>query len=105
MRTDQFFRCLADTLRFNLLHLIWQEKDEVELQQLAASMEEGEKKLSRHAALLVKNQLIIERRHELSRYYRINPDMPKWQSKVLKHSFSAIKTEQELSMILEKESA
>ncbi|XOV81243.1 MAG: metalloregulator ArsR/SmtB family transcription factor [Aestuariibacter sp.] len=83
MRTEQFFRCLADQVRLQALFLLWPD-NELNLTHLALTLQQSESQVSRHLALLMKNGLILERREQLDRFFRINPDMPKWASKVLK---------------------
>lgn len=83
MRTEQFFRCLADQVRLKALYLLWPD-NELNLTSLALTLQQSESQVSRHLALLMKNGLILERREQLDRFFRINPDMPKWVSKILK---------------------
>ncbi|MBE1298645.1 MAG: transcriptional regulator [Alteromonadaceae bacterium] len=86
MRTEQFFRCLADQKRINTILLIWHSQ-EVSLFQLACVLEQSENSVARNMALLLKNNIVIERRQELDRLYRINPELPRWAYKVLKHTY------------------
>lgn len=86
MRTEQFFRCLADQKRINIVLLIW-DSQEVSLFQLATVLGQTENSIARHMALLLKNNIVLERRQELNRLYRINSELPRWAYKVLKHTY------------------
>ncbi len=91
MRTDQFFRCLADQTRLNIVLLLWH-CHELSLTQLANVLNLPTGTLSRNLALLVKHNILCERSHELDRYFRINSELPAWAYKILKHTYIGNKT-------------
>lgn len=102
MRTDQFFRCLADRTRVNIILLLWSD-GELSVTELSALLAQSESQVTRHMALMRKNAMVIERRHELNRYFRINSDMPKWAFKVLKHTYNGNKSNVDLLLSTESE--
>lgn len=85
MKTEQFFRCLADNLRLRIVVLLWQE-GELSTVAIAQILGTNESLIRRQMALLNKNQIVLLRQKELFQFYQINKDLPVWMSKILKHT-------------------
>ena len=85
MKTAQFFRCLADDLRIQIILLLWQ-GGELSTTAIANILGSNESVIKRQMALLSKNHLVVFRQKELFHYYRINNDLPIWMQKILKHT-------------------
>jgi len=86
MKSEHFFRCLADPLRIRLVLLILQEGEQSSA-VLAKRLACSESVVRRQMALLNKHQLVVSRQKELLCYYRINSDLPIWMQKILKHTY------------------
>ena len=90
MKTAQFFRCLADDLRIQIMLLLWQ-GGELSTTAIANILGSNESVIKRQMALLSKNQLVVFRQKELFHYYRINNDLPIWTQKIFKHTLRGSK--------------
>ena len=85
MKTEQFFRCLADNLRLRIVLLLWQE-GELSTVAIAQVLGTNESLIRRQMALLNKNQIVLLRQKDLFQFYQINKDLPVWMNKILKHT-------------------
>ena len=85
MKTAQFFRCLADDFRIQIMLLLWQ-GGELSTTAIANILGSNESVIKRQMALLSKNQLVVFRQKELFHYYCINNDLPIWTQKIFKHT-------------------
>lgn len=86
MKTEQFFRCLADPLRLRIVLLLWQQ-GELSTQVIAERLHSSENHIRRQMVLLSKNQLVRFRQKELFHCYQLNTDLPVWVQKTLKHTW------------------
>jgi len=86
MKTEQFFRCLADSVRVKIVLLLCHQ-GELNATSIASVLNSNESTIKRHMALMVKNQIVLFRQKDLYHYYRINPDLPVWMQKILKHTY------------------
>lgn len=91
MKTEQFFRCLADPLRLRIVLLLWQE-GELSTQAIAAVLDSSESHIRRQMVLLSKNQLVLFRQKDLFHCYQLNSDLPAWVQKILKHTWRGNKS-------------
>lgn len=82
-----FYKSLADETRLRCVLLIAQE-EELCVCELMEALQDIQPKISRHLALLRKNQLLVDRRQGQWIYYRINPALPEWASTVIKQSLA-----------------
>lgn len=85
MKTEQFFRCLADNLRLKMVLLLWQE-GELSTVAIAQILGVNESPIKRQMALLNKNQIVLIRQKDLFQFCQINKDLPVWAQKILKHT-------------------
>ncbi|WP_319941753.1 metalloregulator ArsR/SmtB family transcription factor [Aestuariirhabdus haliotis] len=78
----QFFKSLTDEVRLRCLMLV-QYEGELCVCEMMAALDEIQPKVSRHLALLKKNDLLVDRRQGQWMYYRINPELPCWAKTVI----------------------
>ncbi len=81
----QFFKCLADETRLKILMLVTLEQ-ELCVCELMAALDESQPKISRHLALLRKHKLLTDTKHSQWVYYKLNPALPLWASKLIQQS-------------------
>ncbi|WP_018624864.1 metalloregulator ArsR/SmtB family transcription factor [Kangiella aquimarina] len=82
MEPTEFFKCLADETRLRSLLLI-QQVSELCVCELMEALDESQPKVSRHLAQLRQCGLLLDRRDGKWVYYRLNPELPNWTTKVL----------------------
>jgi len=80
--TEQFFRCLADPVRLNIVMLLLHEQELCSC-HLAQILPETLSKVSRNLVLLRNKGVLTERSKELWLYYRINDNLPDWATQLL----------------------
>ena len=78
----EFFKCLADETRLRSVLLIHQES-ELCVCELMVALNESQPKISRHLAHLRQCNLLVDRRDSKWVYYRLNPDLPSWISRLI----------------------
>ncbi|WP_133405594.1 metalloregulator ArsR/SmtB family transcription factor [Parashewanella tropica] len=71
------FKALADHTRLNTILLI-EHQQELCVCELMEALDESQPKVSRHLALLKKQQLLLDRRDGQWVFYRLNPALPSW---------------------------
>lgn len=76
------FKCLADETRLKSLLLISRE-GELCVCELMAALDESQPKISRHLAQLRQCDLLTDRRQGQWVFYRLNPSLPDWVTKIL----------------------
>lgn len=88
MTPIEFFKCLADDTRLRSLLLIERE-GELCVCELTAALNLSQPKISRHLALLRKQELLLDRRQGQWVFYRINPKLASWAQSVLAQTLAA----------------
>lgn len=88
MSVIEFFKCLADDTRLRSLLLIERE-GELCVCELTAALSLSQPKISRHLALLRKQELLLDRRQGQWVFYRINPKLKPWAQSVLAQTLAA----------------
>lgn len=82
MEQVEFFKCLADQTRLNILLLIVQ-KGERCVCDFTAVLDLSQPKISRHLALLRSSKIVQDRRQGQWIYYSLHPDLPQWSLDIL----------------------
>ncbi|ENW93749.1 MAG: metalloregulator ArsR/SmtB family transcription factor [Candidatus Methylopumilus sp.] len=77
-----FFKCLSDETRLNIVTLIVENK-ELCVCDLTEKLQLSQPKISRHLALLRSSGLLQDRRQSQWVYYSINPQLPNWCHDIL----------------------
>ena len=77
-----FFKCLSDETRLNIVTLIAENK-ELCVCDLTEKLQLSQPKISRHLALLRSSGLLQDRRQSQWVYYSINPQLPAWCFEIL----------------------
>ncbi|WP_109440459.1 metalloregulator ArsR/SmtB family transcription factor [Acinetobacter haemolyticus] len=78
-----FFKCLSDETRLNIVTLVVENK-ELCVCDLTEKLQLSQPKISRHLALLRSSGLLQDRRQSQWVYYSINPQLPDWCHDILK---------------------
>lgn len=76
------FKALAEPTRFHSILLLLSEPS-LCVCELEFALEEEQPKISRHLALLRKQELLITMRQHKWVYYQINPALPQWVHELL----------------------
>ncbi|RKG37799.1 metalloregulator ArsR/SmtB family transcription factor [Acinetobacter rongchengensis] len=82
MDQTDFFKCLSDPTRLNILKMVMV-KDNVCVCEMTAGLDLSQPKISRHLALLRNLSILLDQRKGQWVYYRLNPDLPEWAVAVL----------------------
>ena len=77
-----FFKCLSDETRFNIVMLVVEQNEQC-VCDLTEKLQLSQPKISRHLALLRSLGLLQDRRQGQWVYYSINPNLPDWCVEVL----------------------
>lgn len=83
MEQVNFFKCLSDDTRLNIVILVALNK-ELCVCDLTEKLQLSQPKISRHLALLRSSGLLQDRRQGQWVYYSINPQLPIWCHDILK---------------------
>lgn len=83
MEQTDFFKCLADSTRLNILKLVMN-RENVCVCEFTAHLKLSQPKISRHLALLRNLGMLLDQRKGQWVYYRLNPDLPTWAHDILK---------------------
>ena len=83
MHQTDFFKCLADSTRLDILKLVMA-KQNVCVCEITEILQLSQPKISRHLALLRNLSILLDERKGQWVYYRLNPDLPVWANEVLK---------------------
>ncbi len=86
LQTEQFFRCLADPLRLNIVLMLMHDGELCSC-DLAKALNEKLSTVSRNLALLRTKGVVTERREELWLHYQISQSLPSWAKQVLQTVF------------------
>lgn len=82
MDQTDFFKCLSDPTRLDILKMVMV-KDNVCVCEMTAGLDLSQPKISRHLALLRNLSILLDQRKGQWVYYRLNPDLPEWAVAVL----------------------
>ena len=82
MDQTDFFKCLSDPTRLDILKLVIARKN-VCVCELTEQLELSQPKISRHLALLRNLSILLDQRQGQWVYYRLNPNLPEWANSVL----------------------
>ena len=77
-----FFKCLSDPTRLNILKLVLN-KQNICVCELQEQLELSQPKISRHLALLRTHGILLDTRQGQWVYYSVNPNLPEWAANVL----------------------
>ena len=77
-----FFKCLSDETRLNIVTLIVENKEQC-VCDLTEKLQLSQPKISRHLALLRASGLLQDRRQGQWVYYSINPKLANWCYEIL----------------------
>jgi ArsR family transcriptional regulator len=82
MNQTDFFKCLSDSTRLDILKLVLM-KQNICVCELTEQLQLSQPKISRHLALLRNLAILLDQRQGQWVYYRINPNLPDWATAVL----------------------
>ncbi len=82
MNQADFFKCLSDPTRLDILKIIL-ERQNVCVCEITEILQLSQPKISRHLALLRNLSILLDERKGQWVYYRLNPDLPEWVNAVL----------------------
>lgn len=82
MDQTDFFKCLSDPTRLDILKIVIA-KQNVCVCELTEQLELSQPKISRHLALLRNLSILLDQRQGQWVYYRLNPHLPEWANSVL----------------------
>ncbi|TQR72345.1 ArsR/SmtB family transcription factor [Acinetobacter sp. RF14B] len=82
MDQADFFKCLSDPTRLDILKIIL-ERQNVCVCEITEILQLSQPKISRHLALLRNLSILLDERKGQWVYYRLNPDLPEWINAVL----------------------
>ena len=82
MNQTDFFKCLSDPTRLDILKLVMA-RENICVCELTEKLELSQPKISRHLALLRNLSILLDRRQGQWVYYRLNPELPAWALAVL----------------------
>jgi len=82
MNQTDFFKCLSDATRLDILKLVMA-KENICVCELTEQLQLSQPKISRHLALLRNLSILLDQRQGQWVYYRLNPNLPEWANDVL----------------------
>ncbi len=82
MNQADFFKCLSDPTRLDILKIIL-ERQNVCVCEITEILQLSQPKISRHLALLRNLSILLDERKGQWVYYRLNPDLPVWATSIL----------------------
>ena len=82
MDQADFFKCLSDPTRLDILKIILQRQN-VCVCEITEILQLSQPKISRHLALLRNLLILLDERKGQWVYYRLNPDLPVWATSIL----------------------
>lgn len=83
MNQTDFFKCLSDATRLDILKLVMA-KENICVCELTEQLQLSQPKISRHLALLRNLSILLDQRQGQWVYYRLNPNLPEWANDVLR---------------------
>lgn len=82
MDQADFFKCLSDPTRLDILKLILV-RENVCVCEITEQLQLSQPKISRHLALLRNFSILLDERKGQWIYYRLNPKLPEWITSIL----------------------
>jgi len=82
MDQPDFFKCLSDPTRLDILKLVLAQGN-VCVCEITEALNLSQPKISRHLALLRNLSILLDQRKGQWVYYRLNPELPEWTNAVL----------------------
>lgn len=82
MDQADFFKCLSDPTRLDILKIILARQN-VCVCEITEILQLSQPKISRHLALLRNLSILLDERKGQWVYYRLNPNLPEWVNAVL----------------------
>ncbi|MFW1755235.1 metalloregulator ArsR/SmtB family transcription factor [Acinetobacter wanghuae] len=82
MDQTDFFKCLSDVTRLDILKLVLA-KQNVCVCEFTEQLNLSQPKISRHLALLRNLGVLLDQRQGQWVYYRLNPNLPNWAHDIL----------------------
>ncbi len=82
MDQADFFKCLSDPTRLDILKIILARQN-VCVCEITEILQLSQPKISRHLALLRNLSILLDERKGQWVYYRLNPDLPVWATSIL----------------------
>ncbi|MFW2171933.1 ArsR/SmtB family transcription factor [Acinetobacter guillouiae] len=82
MDQPDFFKCLSDPTRLDILKLVLAQGN-VCVCEITEALNLSQPKISRHLALLRNLSILLDQRKGQWVYYRLNPELPEWANAVL----------------------
>lgn len=82
MDQPDFFKCLSDPTRLDILKIVLAQGN-VCVCEITEALNLSQPKISRHLALLRNLSILLDQRKGQWVYYRLNPELPEWASAVL----------------------
>lgn len=84
MNQIDFFKCLSDPTRLDILKLVMIRQNVcVCVCELTERLQLSQPKISRHLALLRNLSILLDQRRGQWVYYSLNPNLPEWAKSVL----------------------
>ena len=82
MDQPDFFKCLSDPTRLDILKIVLAQGS-VCVCEITEALNLSQPKISRHLALLRNLSILLDQRKGQWVYYRLNPELPEWANAVL----------------------
>ena len=82
MDQTDFFKCLSDPTRLDILKIVLAQGN-VCVCEITEALNLSQPKISRHLALLRNLSILLDQRKGQWVYYRLNPELPEWANAVL----------------------
>lgn len=82
MDQADFFKCLSDPTRLDILKIILERRN-VCVCEITEILQLSQPKISRHLALLRNLLILLDERKGQWVYYSLNPDLPEWATSIL----------------------
>ncbi len=82
MDQPDFFKCLSDPTRLDILKIVLAQGN-VCVCEITEALNLSQPKISRHLALLRNLSILLDQRKGQWVYYRLNPKLPEWANAVL----------------------
>lgn len=82
MTKTNFFKCLSDPTRLEILKVI-SKQNEVCVCEIIEKLNLSQPKISRHLAMLRNHSILLDQRKGQWVYYRLNPKLATWKKEIL----------------------
>ena len=88
MNQTDFFKCLSDPTRLDILKLVMAQHN-ICVCELTEQLQLNQPKISRHLALLRNLSILLDQRQGQWVYYRLHPELPVWVLSILQQTLAA----------------